>query len=89
MMSGDPPSRAGRLTALATLAVSAALFLTALFGISSIDPSADAASPARALPPVENISLDPSKTDRRDGDDCPGRDGKRSSGEQRRAQRTS
>jgi hypothetical protein len=88
MSGSDHPSRAGRLTALATLAVSAALFVTALFGISSIDPSADAASPARALPPVENISLDPGNTAQRD-DDCPWRDHGRSSGEQRRPQRTS
>jgi hypothetical protein len=88
MMSGDHPSRAGRLTALATLAVSAALFVTALFGISSIDPSADAAAPARALPPAESISLDPGDKAQRD-DDCPWRDRGRSAGEQRRSQSTS
>lgn len=81
MMSGtDRPSRAGRLTALATLAVSAALFLTALFGISAIDPAADAASPPSALPATESISLDPAATDHgRDGD-CPRRDRDRHDG---------
>ena len=80
MMSGDPPSRAGRVTALATLAVSAALFLTALLGISSIDPSADAAAPARALPPTESISLDPGRDDGRRNGDCPWKDRDRNPG---------
>ena len=72
MMSGsEQPSRAGRLAALATLAVSAALFLTALFGISSIDPGASAATPAHGLPPTESISLDPAPTDQARDDDCP------------------
>ena len=47
---------AGRLTAVATLAVSAALFLAALFGIASIDPSADAASPAGG-PSIHNVAF--------------------------------
>ena len=74
MMSGDRPSRAGRLTALATLAVSAALFLTALLGISAIDPTADAGGFDRPAAPAESISLAPASTDGgRDGD-CPRRD---------------
>ena len=74
MMSGSEPSRAGRLAALATLAVSAALFLTALFGISSIDPGASAAVPAHGLPATESISLDPAATGHRGDGDCPWRD---------------
>ena len=75
MMSGsDTPSRAGRLTALATLGVSASLFLAALLGIASIDPAADAAAPARPVPVTESISLAPPAADRDEGD-CPWRDG--------------
>ena len=77
MMSGsDQPSRAGRLAALASLAVSASLFMTALFGIASIDPGADAATPARALPPAKSVSLDRTAADRHRDGDCPWRDGR-------------
>jgi hypothetical protein len=63
MRGSEETSRAGRVTAIATLAVSAALFLTALFGIASIDPSADAApaptTPAEPdVPPASSVSLD-------------------------------
>jgi hypothetical protein len=90
MMSGsDHPSRAGRLAALATLAVSASLFLTALFGISSIDPGADVSTPARGLSPTQSISLDPAATDRGHDGDCPWRDRGGASGEQPRQRSTS
>jgi hypothetical protein len=73
MRGSEETSRAGRVAAIATLAVSAALFLTALFGIASIDPSADAAAPARTTPaepdtpPARSVSLD-----RAHAGDCPG-----------------
>ena len=71
MSGSENPSRAGRLTALATLAVSAALFAGALFGIATIDPNADAASPAGG-PTIHNVSLDDRNGDgTRDRRDCP------------------
>ena len=70
MSGSENPSRAGRLTALATLAASGALFLTALFGIASIDPSADAAAPAGG-PSIHNISLDQKQGGAHDRRDCP------------------
>ena len=81
MMSGDGhPSRTGRLTALATLAVSATLFVSALFGIASIDPGANASAPAAPPPAGQSISLDPADA-ASDRKDCPwrerGRDGAR------------
>lgn len=72
MMSDDHPSRAGRLTALTTLAVSAVLFVTALAGIATIDPGADA-PPVVPMPATESISLDAGPRDR-DHRDCPWRD---------------
>jgi hypothetical protein len=68
MTSGDEHSSPiGRIAAIATLAVSVALFATALLGISAIDPNADAAVPA--TPAVtHSISLD-GQRDR----DCPWR----------------
>ena len=72
MRGSEDSSRAGRLAAIATLAVSAALFATALLGIASIDPSADGARPAHttpaqpATPPASSVSLDI----KRDGE-CP------------------
>jgi hypothetical protein len=67
MTSGNEhSSRIGRLAAIATLVVSAALFATALLGISAIDPNADA-SPATPAA-THSISLD-GQRDR----DCPWR----------------
>ena len=75
MMSGsDTPSRVGRLTALATLAASASLFLAALLGIASIDPATGASAPLPPAPATESISLAPPAADRHEGD-CPWRDG--------------
>jgi hypothetical protein len=70
MSGSENPSRAGRLTALATLAVSAVLFAGALFGIATIDPNADAASPPGG-PALHNISLDKKGKDASDRRDCP------------------
>jgi hypothetical protein len=72
MSGSENPSRAGRLTALATLAASAVLFLGALFGIATIDPNADAASPG-VSPTLHEVSLPETRdggaaSDRRD---CP------------------
>ena len=61
--------RFGRAAAIATLVVSAALFVTALLGIASIDPSADAARPATPAAPARSVSIE---DDRRDPD-CPER----------------
>ncbi len=69
MDGSDSSSRAGRIAALATLAVSAALFLSALFGIASIDPGADAAAPVPS-PPTRSVSI---QDDGRDPD-CPERE---------------
>jgi hypothetical protein len=69
MDGSDSPSRAGRIAAFATLVVSAALFLSALLGIASIDPGADAAAPAPS-PPTRSVSI---QDDGRDPD-CPERD---------------
>jgi hypothetical protein len=71
MSGSENPSRAGRLTALATLAVSATLFMGALFGIASIDPNADAAP--GISPTLHEVSLPETRdggaaSDRRD---CP------------------
>lgn len=79
MSGSEYPSRAGRLTALATLAVSATLFATALFGIAAIDPNAGSAAPLAPVPSGESISLDPGPGDR-DARDCPWRDRKRDRG---------
>ena len=77
-MSGSENSTStGRLTALATLAASGALFLAALFGIASIDPNADAASPAGG-PAIHNISLDQKRDAAGERRDCPYRDRDRS-----------
>ena len=73
MSGSENPSRAGRLTALATLAASAVLFVSALLGIASIDPSADAASPA-PTPVLQGISLDEKRDGSHDRRDCPFRD---------------
>jgi hypothetical protein len=70
MTGGDQPSRAGRITALATLLVSAAMFAFALFGIASIDPNADAASPA-GRPSIHNVSLDEQQRGTHHRRDCP------------------
>jgi hypothetical protein len=60
-------SRAGRVAALATLAVSATLFLTALLGIASIDPGgADAAAPVPNTP-TRTVSIEDDVRD----PDCP------------------
>jgi hypothetical protein len=73
MSGSEHPSGAGRLTALATLLVSATLFLTALFGIASIDPNADAASPAGG-PSLHEISLDEKRGGASERRDCPFRE---------------
>ena len=64
----------GRFAAPAGLAVSAALFVTSLSGIASIDPGAQAAtSAAPQVPSVHDVSLD-GKRERGDRRDCPFRD---------------
>jgi len=70
MTGSDQPSRAGRVAAPATLLVSAAMFAFALFGIASIDPSADAASPAGG-PSIHNVSLEEQQRGTHDRRDCP------------------
>jgi hypothetical protein len=70
MSGSENPSRAGRLTALATLAASAVLFAGALFGIATMDPNADAASPAGG-PTIHNVSLDGRRDSTYDRRDCP------------------
>ena len=70
MSGSENPSRAGRLTALATLAASGVLFAGALFGIATIDPNADAASPAGG-PSIHNVSLDENNAAAPDRRDCP------------------
>jgi hypothetical protein len=65
MSESEHSSRAGRFAALATLALSIALFATALLGIAAIDPTADAAAPA---PATRTISLDGQRHHARD---CP------------------
>ena len=69
-------SRLGRLGAPAALAVSAALFLTALSGISSIDPAARAAGAGSQLAPVpaaHGVSLDGQGRRSSQRRDCPWR----------------
>jgi len=79
-MSGSENSaRAGRFTALATLSASAVLFASALFGIASIDPSADAASPAGG-PSLHEVSLDEKRGPAHDRRDCPFKDRNRPPG---------
>jgi hypothetical protein len=73
-MSGSDHPRAGRLTALTALFVSAALFMTALFGIASIDPGSGAAAPGGGGPSIHNITIDQKRGDRHDRRDCPFRD---------------
>ena len=75
-MSGEENNaRRGRLTAFAGLAASAALFMTALSGIATIDPSADAAAPQPS--PAATHSISDEARDRggdwRDARDCPWR----------------
>jgi hypothetical protein len=70
MSGSETPSRAGRLTALATLAASAVLFAGALFGIATIDPNAGAASPAGG-PTIHNVSIDKQQQRTYDRRDCP------------------
>jgi hypothetical protein len=59
-MSGDGnSSRAGRVATVATLLVSLALFLTALLGIASLDPGAQAApQTAPQVAPGRSISFE-------------------------------
>lgn len=82
MNRSEHPSRAGRFTALATLAASAGLFFSALTGIASIDPSANAATRTMdQAPALHDISLDQKREQMESRRDCPwkhGRDGKRS-----------
>jgi hypothetical protein len=73
MSGSENPSRAGRITALATLMASAVLFVSALFGIATINPSADAASPAGG-PTIHNISLDEKRDGAGERRDCPYRE---------------
>jgi len=70
MSGSEYPSRAGRLTALAALAASAVLFAGALFGIATIDPNADAASPP-AGPQIYNVSIDKQQQRTYHRRDCP------------------
>ena len=70
MNGSEYPSRAGRFAALAALAASAVMFAGALFGIASMDPSADAAAPAGG-PSIHNISLDQRQDPAHDRRDCP------------------
>jgi hypothetical protein len=71
MSGSEYPSRAGRFTALAALVASATLFVGALFGIASIDPNADAASPAGG-PGIHNVSMpDKGSAAKHDRRDCP------------------
>ena len=82
MNGGDNPSRAGRLSALAALAASATMFISALAGIASIDPTANAATRTAAPVPVTlDISREQGQEQMEDRRDCPwrqGRDGRRS-----------
>lgn len=73
----------GRFAALAVLATSFALFLTALSGIASIDPGASAAGPAGTLnppPSAHEVKLDEQRRQESEQRDCPWRhkDAKRS-----------
>jgi hypothetical protein len=70
MSGSENPSRAGRLTALATLAASAVLFAGALFGIATIDPNAGAASPAGG-PSIHNVSIEKQHDGTYKRRDCP------------------
>jgi hypothetical protein len=70
MDGSDTTARAGRIAALATLIVSAALFVSALLGIASIDTGADTAGSAAPAAPTRSVSI---KDDGRDPD-CPERD---------------
>lgn len=70
MSGSENPSRAGRLTALATLAVSATLFAGALFGIATIDPNADAAAPGLS-PTLHEVSYDKKGEGANERSDCP------------------
>ena len=73
-MNGNEHSpRLGRFAAPAGLAVSAAMFLTALSGIASIDPAATAASRATPPPAVRDVSLDRDGSRSSDRRDCPWR----------------
>lgn len=62
------------LAAPATLLASAALFLTALSGIASIDPVASAARSATPLPPPARDAVIDRHGDRGDRYDCPWRE---------------
>ena len=76
MNGGEHTSRLGRLGAPAALAVSAALFMTALSGISSIDPGASAAgvrAPLAPAPAVHGVSYDRKVQSGSDRRDCPWR----------------
>ena len=70
MSGSENPSRAGRFTALAALLASAVLFAGALFGIATIDPNANAASPAGG-PQIHNVSIDKQQQRKYDRRDCP------------------
>jgi hypothetical protein len=70
MRGSETPSVAGRFTALAALAASVVLFATALIGIASIDPSANAASPAGG-PSIHNVSIDQKQGPKPERRDCP------------------
>lgn len=74
MSGSENSSRAGRFTALATLAASATLFLAALFGIYSIDPSANAAGGGEGAPVIHNIGLENKRDGTHDRRDCPFKD---------------
>jgi hypothetical protein len=80
MSGSENSSRVSSVTALATLAASAALFLAALVGIASIDPNADAAGPGGGAPVIHNISLDEKRDGTHDRRDCPFKNRDRSPG---------
>jgi hypothetical protein len=74
MRGSEETSRAGRIAALATLVVSAALFASALFGIASIDTGdSGAAAPAKPAAPAAGRTV--SLERKRSHDDCPWRNG--------------
>jgi hypothetical protein len=75
MRGSEETSRIGRIAAFATLVVSAALFVTALVGIASIDTGSSAATPAKPATPASGriVSLEPERSK----DDCPWRNAAR------------
>jgi hypothetical protein len=75
MRGSEDTSRIGRIAALATLLVSAALFAIALFGIASIDTGASSAATPATSPPAHGRTVSLERT--RPHDDCPWRNAAR------------